>query len=165
VTPAGGPGPLDAGTLESLLDHWPVARLATVRPHGRPHLVPVVFVRCLGALWTPVDAKPKTGALLVRERNVRAEPRVGLLLDHYDPDWSRLWWVRVDGRATLARGPAAEPPLSAVAAALRAKYPEYARTAPFREGPEAGARALRIEVERVRSWCAGPAARDAAARA
>jgi len=130
--------------IERLLDAWAVARLATVAPDGRPHLVPIVFARHAGALWSPVDGKPKQGGELARLANVAAEPRVAVLLDHYDADWRRLWWIRVDGRAVLAGGDAA------VEAALRAKYP------PYRETPlYAGAPALlRIEPERVTSWAA-----------
>ena len=53
---------------------------------------------------------------------------MGLLVDHYDADWSRLWWVRVDGTAAVhephgaLRGRALD--------ALAAKYPPYAATRP-----------------------------------
>jgi PPOX class probable F420-dependent enzyme len=137
---------LPEAEAERLLDAWPVARLATVAPDGRPHLVPIVFVRHAGALWSPVDGKPKTGGPLARLVNVAAEPRVALLLDHYDADWRRLWWIRVDGRAALGGGDAA------VEAALRAKYPQYRETPLYAGAPAL----LRIVAERVRSWSAGP---------
>ena len=105
--------------IDALLDAWPVARLATVAPDGRPHLVPIVFARAGGALWSPIDGKPKRGGTLARVRNVAHEPRVALLLDHYDDAWRRLWWIRVDGRASCVAGDAAAE------AALRAKYPQY----------------------------------------
>jgi PPOX class probable F420-dependent enzyme len=130
--------------IERLLDAWPVARLATVAPDGRPHLVPIVFVRHAGALWSPVDGKPKAGAALARLAHVAHEPRVCLLLDHYDADWRRLWWIRVDGRAEGRGGDAA------VEAALRAKYPQYRETPLYVGVPTL----LRIEPERVRSWAA-----------
>jgi PPOX class probable F420-dependent enzyme len=130
--------------IERLLDAWPVARLATVAPDGRPHLVPIVFARHAGRLWSPVDGKRKQGGRLARLANVAAEPRVAVLLDHYDADWRRLWWIRVDGRAELGGGDAA------VEAALRAKYPQYRET-PLYAGEPA---LLRIEPERVTSWAA-----------
>ena len=105
--------------IERLLDAAPVARLATVAPDGRPHLVPIVFARSGGALWSPIDGKPKRGGPLARQRNVEHEPRVAVLVDHYDADWRALWWIRVDGRASLVHGDAAAE------AALRAKYPQY----------------------------------------
>jgi len=110
--------------MERILASWPVARMATLAADGRPELVPIVFAQSDGALWTPVDGKPKRGGELARVRNLRRDGRVCLLLDHYDADWERLWWLRIDGRAEAlsARGPAAERAL----AALRAKYPRYA---------------------------------------
>lgn len=133
-----------------------MARLATVTPEGAPHVVPIVFVRVPrdgGPIWSPIDAKRKRPdrAELARVRNVRANPRVSLLLDHYDDDWQRLWWLRVDGRAEPVEGTASGgPDFEAAAAALRAKYPQYAETPLFRDAPHM----LRIEVERVRSWSA-----------
>ena len=98
---------LPPDATERLLDTWPVARLATGGADG-PRLVPVVFARAEGELWTPVDGKPKRGGELARLRRVREEPRVSLLLDHYDADWARLWWIRLDGRARVVQ-PSAAP--------------------------------------------------------
>ncbi len=81
---------LPPDAIEHLLDHWPVARLATLGEDGRPHQVPVVFVRSGDELWTPVDGKPKARGPLARTRNVRRDPNVSLLLDHYEKDWTRL---------------------------------------------------------------------------
>ena len=147
---------------EALLERWPVARLATLAPDGRPHLVPVVFARHDGHLWSPVDAKPKGSHELARVRNVRARPQVCLLLDHYDAAWRHLWWLRVDGRAAVVEGldPNADAELGPVAAALRAKYPQYAEVPLFRGTPLV----MRVAVERVRSWCAGPAALEVASQ-
>ncbi len=144
---------LPVDICESLLERHPVARLATLGPAGSPHLVPVVFVRHGGDLWTPIDGKPKSGGELVRVRNVRKNPAVALLLDDYDADWSRLWWLRVDGRAAVVEGrhPQSDPEIAEVAAALRAKYPQYDDVPLFRAEPLL----LRITVVRVRSWCAG----------
>jgi PPOX class probable F420-dependent enzyme len=128
--------------IERLLDAWPVARLATVAPDGRPHAVPIVFARHGGALWSPVDGKPKASAALARLAHVAAEPRVAVLLDHYDADWRRLWWIRVDGRAAQVGGDAGAE------AALRAKYPQYGATPLYAGAPAL----LRIEPVRVTSW-------------
>lgn len=136
--------------IEAVLDAWPVARLATVSADGAPHLVPVVFARAGGALWSPVDGKPKRSVALARIRNAEREPRVALLLDHYDAVWSRLWWVRVDGRATVVGADAAAE------AALRAKYPRYAETPLYAGAPTL----LRIEPLRIASWRASAAPID-----
>ncbi|HSJ51191.1 MAG TPA: pyridoxamine 5'-phosphate oxidase family protein, partial [Actinomycetota bacterium] len=71
-----------------------VARLATVRPDGSPHVVPLVFALEGDVVWLIIDEKPKRDRALQRLRNVRHDPRVSLLVDRYDEDWRRLWWVR-----------------------------------------------------------------------
>jgi len=97
----------------------PVARLATVTATGAPHLVPVVFAVADDVIYTAVDGKPKSTTQLRRLENITMHPRVALLVDHYASDWSRLWWVRVDGSATVHTD-------SAVGrTALRSKYPQY----------------------------------------
>ncbi|OMC51167.1 PPOX class F420-dependent oxidoreductase [Mycobacterium sp. IS-2888] len=106
----------------------PVARLATVAPDGRPHLVPVVFALDddaagdHGVVYTAVDAKPKTTQRLRRLANIESNPQVSLLVDHYADDWTRLWWVRADGVAAIhSDGPAMHTGYRL----LRAKYPQY----------------------------------------
>jgi PPOX class probable F420-dependent enzyme len=148
--------------VEALFERWPVARLATVGPAG-PRQVPVVFARAGGALWSPIDGKPKGPGELARVRHVRADPRVSLLLDHYCEDWRCLWWVAVSGEARVVRpeDPSLDPEVAAAVAALRAKYPHYA-SVPVLRPP---ATLLRVEPERVRSWCAGPEAATQASAA
>ncbi|MFP5347485.1 MAG: TIGR03668 family PPOX class F420-dependent oxidoreductase [Actinomycetes bacterium] len=78
-----------------------VARLATVRPDGRPHVVPITFALHDTVVVTAVDSKPKRTTRLQRLRNIAAQPAVSVLVDSYDEDWSRLWWVRLDGLAEV----------------------------------------------------------------
>jgi PPOX class probable F420-dependent enzyme len=78
-----------------------IARLATVRADGRPHIVPVCFTVDGDTIVSVVDGKPKRSAALRRLDNVRARPAVSLLVDHYADDWGALWWVRVDGVARV----------------------------------------------------------------
>ena len=120
----------------------PVAYLAT-RGESHPHIVPVVFCEVDGAIYVPIDGKPKSGRRLKRLANIERDPAVCLLADVYDDDWSQLRWVRVDGRADEV------PTTDVVAAALRAKYPQYATT-------PLGNSAIRITVARVRSWRSQP---------
>jgi PPOX class probable F420-dependent enzyme len=134
--------------IERILDTWPVAHLATLGPDGAPHQVPIVFARVAGRLYSPVDGKPKRGAALARLENVRRDPRVCLLLDHWSDDWTQLWWLRLDGRARVVTG--AEVDLAATERALRAKYPQYAALPVFVSPPTL----LEIEPMRMTSWCA-----------
>src|ERR1019366_5972159 len=89
-----------------LLSGAQVARLATVTSAGRPHIVPVTFAVAGDYIYTAVDAKPKATANLQRLRNIRANPQVAVLADHYDDDWTALWWARAAGRAAW---PGAKP--------------------------------------------------------
>jgi PPOX class probable F420-dependent enzyme len=121
----------------------PVARLATVRQDGRPHLVPVVFVLVDDLIFTAVDAKPKKSVRLQRLVNLDFEPRCSLLVDHYEDDWSKLWWVRADGEAAVVE-PAAE---SQGFAALVERHIQYAAQPPT--GP-----LLAVRVTRWSGWSA-----------
>ncbi|MEV6980049.1 TIGR03668 family PPOX class F420-dependent oxidoreductase [Sphaerisporangium sp. NPDC051017] len=119
-----------------------VARLATVGDDQTPHLVPITFAFDGERIVTAVDHKPKKTDELRRIRNIRANPQVSVLVDHYEDDWTRLWWVRADGLAAVLerdeeRLPALEP--------LIAKYPQYAERVP--EGP-----VIRIDVVRYSAW-------------
>lgn len=136
------------GFTKNALTGARVARLAT-ESGGKPHLVPVVFAHRGGALWVPVDAKPKRHARLKRLDNIRENPRVCLLIDHYDEDWRTLWWVRVDGRASVVSSP--QPGFSGALAALRDKYPQYATVEIMST--------IRIEIERVSHWRADDSVR------
>src|SRR5262245_18838386 len=141
---------LPRSSVERLLDVWPVARLATLAPSGAPTLVPVVFARSAGRLWTPVDGKPKRTRELARIANVRRDPRVALLLDQYETDWSALWWLRLDGEAELVDEHGFG--FHAALGALMKKYPQYDYTPLFRPGTTP----LLIAVGRLRvaSWAA-----------
>jgi PPOX class probable F420-dependent enzyme len=122
-----------------------VARLATVDDRDRPHLVPVCFALRRDTIVSVVDDKPKTTTSLRRLENARAHPSVSALVDEYDDDWTRLWWVRADGTARIVT---AEDHTRAHAAAvdlLAEKYPQYRERRP--QGP-----VLAITVERWRGW-------------
>jgi PPOX class probable F420-dependent enzyme len=133
---------LDPAEARALFASARVARLATVRPDGSPHLVPVCFALAGETIYTAVDHKPKATADLARLRHIAAEPRVALLADRYDDDWSQLWWVRIDGEATVVDS--AEERDRALAA-LAAAYPQYAERPP--EGP-----VIAVRPRRIRGW-------------
>jgi PPOX class probable F420-dependent enzyme len=121
-----------------------VARLATVGADGRPHIVPVCFVLDGDAMYFAVDAKPKRTAELKRLRNIAANPAVSGLADHYEDDWTRLWWVRLDGTARVVTDR-----LDADHAIdlLAARYEQYRRARP--PGP-----VVAVAIERWSGWSA-----------
>jgi PPOX class probable F420-dependent enzyme len=125
-----------------------VARLATVGSTGRPHLVPITFALLDDVtLVTAVDHKPKRTTALRRLDNIAANPRVTVLVDHYDDDWQQLWWARADGLARVV-SPDQEPALREGALqALSNRYPQYV------EHPPKGALIV-IDVERFSGWSA-----------
>ena len=117
-----------------------VARLATVTEEGRPHVVPCCFALDGDTLYSAVDdVKPKATLALRRLANLAAHPAASLLVDHYQEDWSRLWWVRVDGTARVVTEDAR------AAALLSAKYEQYRRR------PPPGAVVV-LDIESWRAW-------------
>jgi len=130
---------LDPAEARALFAAAPVARLATVRPDGSPHIVPVCFAFRGETIYTAVDHKPKATSALARLVHIAAEPRVALLADRYEDDWSQLWWVRVDGDATMVESPHER---DEARAALGAAYRQYAERPP--EGPVIAVRPRRF---------------------
>jgi PPOX class probable F420-dependent enzyme len=123
-----------------------VARLATADGLGRPHVVPVCYAYDGKAFYTPLDRKPKkAGGELARVRNIRANPQVTLLVDHYDEDWGGLWYILVRGRGEILSS--GEERKKAVEL-LREKYAQYAS----RELLPEDAAVIRITPEKVVSW-------------
>jgi PPOX class probable F420-dependent enzyme len=104
-----------------------VARLATVDAAGQPHLVPIVFAGSGSTIYTAVDAKPKSTRALRRLRNMADNPRVSVLVDHYDDDWAQLWWARADALARILDDDIHES--CEARAELARRYPQY-RTEP-----------------------------------
>jgi PPOX class probable F420-dependent enzyme len=119
-----------------------VGRLATIDPEGRPAVVPFGFVLEGETLFSSVDEKPKSTSRLRRLDNIRRDPRVTVLVDHYEDDWSKLWWVRLRGRGRVLEG---GPERDRAVGLLTEKYPQY-RSSPPR-GP-----VIAIEVDEWRGW-------------
>jgi PPOX class probable F420-dependent enzyme len=127
------------------------AILATIAPDGRPRPVPICFILddARAVLYTPIDDKPKRvddPLALARVRDIAADPRVTVIVDRWDEDWTRLAWLRGHGRAILLRPSADADEHRGAVTALRAKYRQYAthrlETRPL----------IRIVLERATSW-------------
>jgi len=133
---------MDDQRARDLVAGAPVARLATVNPGGGVDVVPITFALDGDHLVTAVDQKPKTTTDLRRLRNVREHPEVTVLVDHYDEDWDRLWWVRLRGRARVV---AEGPDRDRAADLLRERYDQY------RDRPPQGA-AIWVEITSWTGW-------------
>jgi PPOX class probable F420-dependent enzyme len=120
-----------------------VARLATARADGRPHVIPIGFVLDGDVLYSAVDAKPKRTTRLRRLANVVENPAVSVLADHYDDDWSALWWARADGRGRVLDPH--DPEAVRAVDLLVQRYPQYGEQRP--RGP-----VLAVAVERWSGW-------------
>jgi PPOX class probable F420-dependent enzyme len=131
----------------AFLEAQRVARLATVDEDGRPHALPVCFAALGGALYTPIDEKPKRGDPLTlrRVRNILAHPQVCLVADRYEEDWSHLAWLQVRGTAALVDD---EGERARALARLRDRYPQY-RAMDLESRP-----LIRITPDRIVSWSA-----------
>ena len=113
---------MNEGEAKARFAEASVARLATADADGRPHVVPVVFVVHGDTIHSGVDEKPKRHSHLKRLRNIAANPAVTLLVDHYEDDWEKVWWVRADGQARIAED---ENELDTIRRELTSKYPQY----------------------------------------
>jgi PPOX class probable F420-dependent enzyme len=123
-----------------------IARLATLDAEQRPHMIPICFVWDGSFFYSAIDRKPKRVAptRLARLKNIKETPHVALLVDEYDEDWTRLWYVLVRGEAELVSAGAEH---TRAIQCLRAKYPQYdvemlAENAPV----------LRITAVRITAW-------------
>jgi PPOX class probable F420-dependent enzyme len=103
-----------------------VGHLATAGPEGDPLVIPVCFASNGRAIFTPIDRKPKhtPPERLARVRHILRNPRVALVIDHYEDDWSRLWFILIRGHASLLSQPQSREHRVA-RALLEEKYPQY----------------------------------------
>jgi PPOX class probable F420-dependent enzyme len=135
---------IDAQEMRRRISAATVARLATVGHDGRPHIVPITFALGDDEVYFAVDFKPKKTADLQRLRNIELNPAVAVLVDHYEDDWTNLWWVRVDGSARIVIDGAQ---FDRAIALLTERYAQYQSVRP--EGP-----AVVITIERLTGWSA-----------
>jgi PPOX class probable F420-dependent enzyme len=135
---------MTAEKMRDLVAAARVARLATITQEGNLHLVPICFVLHGEELYSAVDEKPKRSRVLQRLENVRVHPEVAVLVDHYEEDWSLLWWVRLRGAGRIVEG---GPEFDRALRLLAEKYEQY------RERPPGGP-VLAISVAEWRGWSA-----------
>jgi PPOX class probable F420-dependent enzyme len=134
----------------SVLDFLTTARvgsLATADAASIPHNVPLCFWFEGSRCYFVIDEKPKRrgGLALKRMRNIAANPRVSLLVSHYEDDWNHLAYVLIHGVARVVED--SDEYLLALRN-LRDKYPQYrGMTLVPEDNP-----VVRIDAERVHAW-------------
>jgi PPOX class probable F420-dependent enzyme len=119
-----------------------VARVGTVDEQGRAHLVPIVFVVDGDRLYSATDDGPRP---VKRLRNLARDPRVTVLVDAYDEDWSTVWWVRLRGRGRAVEDAAERANARRL---LWEKYPQ------FGGAPAAGTAGpvMAVDIEQWSGW-------------
>ena len=120
---------------KTIINSARVARLATVDLENKPHLVPVVFVydNNRDFYFIPIDEKTKRSRPenLKRVKNIKENPKVALLIDEYNEDWTKLYFVIIQGKASVLGGGKKkldQTEMSLLKKAhklLRNKYPQY----------------------------------------
>jgi PPOX class probable F420-dependent enzyme len=133
---------VDREEARTRLDEARVGRLATSDPSGVPHVVPFVFVLDGDTIYWAVDDKPKRTRDVKRLANIRANPNVEVVVDHYEEDWENLWWVRATGPARVVEDAREE---GRALSRLAEKFPQYRKAPP--PGP-----VVAIEVAHLRWW-------------
>ena len=94
---------LNDTSLKTIINKARVARLATVDSECKPHLIPVVFVFDNGCYFIPIDEKSKRyrPERLKRAKNIQQNPNVTILIDEYNEDWGKLYFIMIQGKASI----------------------------------------------------------------
>ena len=121
-----------------------VAHMASSDSDGKPHIVPITFAIDGRVLYFAVDAKPKRTTDLKRLRNIAANPAISILIDHYEDDWDKLWWVRLDGDARILDE---HDEIERALDLLAARYQQYGTNRP--NGP-----VVAVAIARASGWSA-----------
>jgi PPOX class probable F420-dependent enzyme len=133
--------------VEEFIERARVARLATIDPEFKPHLVPVVFVFDGNHFFIPLDEKRKVAKpeKLKRIRNIHDNPNVALLIDQYDEDWTKLAFVMIQGKASVASKREGNIQVRRAFNKLIVKYVQYQKIG-------VGEMCIKITPKKVASW-------------
>lgn len=112
------------------------ANLATVSADNRqqPHASTIAYISDGLSLYFATSAKTE------KARNITANPRVSLTVDHDEPDWTKITGLQIEGEAEILTPDKA----AAVVPRYLEKFP-YAKTLP----PNPDSRFIRIVPKRV----------------
>jgi PPOX class probable F420-dependent enzyme len=138
---------LAESAVRDFIESASIAHLATTSGAGEPHNIPLCFWFDGSRFYFVIDEKPKRrgGTEIKRMKNIAENPRVALVVDHYDEDWSRLAYVLIHGNARIVEDDAE---YALAIQHLRHKYPQYRAMLLTQEKNPA----IRIEPQRVHAW-------------
>jgi PPOX class probable F420-dependent enzyme len=136
--------------LRTIIYNARIARLATVDSEDcKPYLVPVVFIYDGNSFYIPIDEKAKRSKPenLKRVKNIHKNPNVALLIDEYNEDWKKIWFIMIQGNASLINNIESKQNrlIQRVHRLLYDKYPQYLTTG-------IGKFCIMIRPQRVINW-------------
>ena len=130
-----------------LLSSQPIARLATSTASGEPSLVPITFILSDDRILIVIDDKPKSGKTLRRVQNIRDNNSVAVLIDHYEDEWTALWWLLIRGAGEILEFEEfSEQQQLKIPSTFKKKYRQY------KELSFADRTFISITIEVVSSW-------------
>jgi PPOX class probable F420-dependent enzyme len=138
---------LNEPAVREFIEYARIGHLATTSGAGEPHNIPLCFWFDGSRFYFVIDEKPKRkgGTEIKRMKNIAENPRVALVIDHYDEDWNRLAYVLIHGAAKIVEDDAE---YALAIQRLRHKYPQYHTMELTQEKNPA----IRIEPTRVHAW-------------
>lgn len=143
---AASPATMFSDVERVFIERHRLGHFATADTSAVPHVVPVCFALVDDRFYFVIDDKPKrTRRGLKRLRNIGANPRVALVIDEYDEDWSQLAYLLVHGTAAIVDETAEH---AGAVTELRRRYPQYRAMALV----PATHPVVRITVERRHFW-------------
>jgi PPOX class probable F420-dependent enzyme len=137
-----------SSAVRAKLQQARVARLATLNAKRAPHIVPICFAYDGNVFYTAIDQKPKRvrPERLTRLQNILAVPQVALLIDNYQEDWTKLYYIMIRGKAKLVPVHRRRERARAICK-LREKYPQYSESMLPDDAP-----IIRIAPDRITFW-------------
>ena len=140
---------IDESTQDFIQRHR-VAHLATSDDGGQPAAVPICYAFDGERFYVALDEKPKSVGdyELKRVRNIRANPRVAIVIDDYSEDWNELEYVLINGTGEILSPNQDASEHARAVELLRDKYPQY-RSMAINERPM-----IRITPARFKRWAA-----------
>ena len=134
-----------SSTVKAFITAHRAGRLATADGQGTPHVVPICYAYDGHVIYSAIDLKPKRvrPRQLKRIRNIITNPKVALIVDGYNEDWSQLAYVSIQGEAAVLEDGDEREHAEGL---LRQKYAQYEKLL------DRGCPVVKITPTSVASW-------------